>query len=373
MALVAGAALAGTLLSRADAFIYLIPLPIRWFKVLSWLRDCTYHADRRHLRRMHLGVIIGAVPSSPPAGGDFRNDMERAGRYYADLHTQIHQMWLGLAASVVVAVILLVVWPASARKRRGTSGSGLPPWSPLSQTFLAVASALVLVLGLLAAWGLRPAAMQTRMGAISLVGGLQSQAGLPPDPTRAYSEYSIAWISWYLGPIAVALAIIGVGLVTARMWQRIDPAGALMLTVAGFGSALYLWKPSIVPDQIWAMRRFVPATMPLMVLLAAVSIAALGRVVATSAAGHVWQRPVIVVGSAGMLMFPLATTFPSETLSAAAVAGALDRRRGRRQIVGPQAAIVFAADDPAGLSLPTVVRTWCNVPVAVPTRTSVGG
>jgi hypothetical protein len=355
MALVAGAMLAGTLLSRVDALIYLIPLPIVGALVLLAARS---NADRRRLRRMHFGVIIGAVPVALLGTFDV---IERAGRYYADLHTQIHQMWLGLAASVVAAVVLLVVWP-----RLAPRAAGMTRLVAARKEVLAVASALVLVLGLLAAWGLRPAAIHTHMGAISLVGGLQSQAGLPPDPTRAYSEYSIAWISWYLGPIAVALAIIGVGLVTARMWQRIDPAGALMLTVAGFGSALYLWKPSIVPDQIWAMRRFVPATMPLMVLLAAVSIAALGRVVATSAAGHVWQRPVAVVGSAGMLMFPVATTFPVRSF--APQAGALTVVEAACKTVGPQGAVVFAANDPAGVLLPTAVRTWCNVPVAVLTR-----
>jgi hypothetical protein len=356
MALVAGAALAGTLLSRVDALIYLIPLPMVGALVLLAARS---NADRRRLRRLHLAVIIGAVPVALLGTFDV---IERAGRYYADLHTQIHQMWLGLAASVVAAVVLLVVWP-----RLAPRASGMTRLVAARKEVLAVASALVLVLGLLAAWGLRPAVMQAHMSAISLVGGLQSQAGLlPPDPTRAYSEYSIAWISWYLGPIVVTLAIIGVGLVTARMWRRVDPAGALMLTVAGFGSALYLWKPSIVPDQIWAMRRFVPATMPLMVLLAAVSIAALGRVVAASQAGHVWERPVVVVGSAGMLMFPLATTFPVRHFEPQA--GALTVVEAACKAVGPKAAIVFAANDPAGLLLPTAVRTWCNVPVAVLTR-----
>jgi hypothetical protein len=285
----------------------------------------------------------------------------RAGHYYADLHTQINELQLALAASVLVAVVLLAVWP-----RLAPHAAGVSDWVAARRQGLAVGSAVVLVLGLLAAWVLRPAVMAGHNEAIPLVAGLQAQAGLPVDPTAAYSEYSISWVSWYIGPIAVTLAIIGVGLVAARMWRRIDPAGALLLTVAGFGSALYLWKPSIIPDQIWAMRRFVPDTMPLMVLLAAVSIAALGRVVATSAAGGAWHQPVVAVGATGMLMFPLGTTFPVANFQPEAAV--LTVVQAACKTVGPRGAIVFAADDPDGLLLPTAVRTWCNVPVAVLTR-----
>lgn len=355
MALVAGAALGGTMLGRVDAFIYLIPLPMLGALVLLAARS---REDRSHLRRLHLGVLIGAVPLAVLGMFDV---IVRAGHYYADLHTQINELQLALAASVLVAVVLLAVWP-----RLAPHAAGVSDWVAARRQGLAVGSAVVLVLGLLAAWVLRPAVMAGHNEAIPLVAGLQAQAGLPVDPTAAYSEYSISWVSWYIGPIAVTLAIIGVGLVAARMWRRIDPAGALLLTVAGFGSALYLWKPSIIPDQIWAMRRFVPDTMPLMVLLAAVSIAALGRVVATSAAGGAWHQPVVAVGATGMLMFPLGTTFPVANFQPEAAV--LTVVQAACKTVGPRGAIVFAADDPDGLLLPTAVRTWCNVPVAVLTR-----
>lgn len=353
MALLAGAALGGTLLSRVDASVYLIPLPILGALALLAARS---PADRRHLLKMHLGLLIGAVPVAVLGTRDV---IARAGRYYVDLAPQIHQLWLGLAGSVLLTVALLLVGP-----RLGRGSTGVSDRVAARRRGLAVGSAAVVVLGLIAAWVLRPRVTSGHETAVPLVAGLQSQAGLPVDPTRSYSEYSISWISWYLGPIAVALAIIGVGLVVARTWRRIDPASALPLAVAGLGSALYLWKPSIVPDQIWAMRRFVPATMPLMVLLAAVSIAALGRIVAT--AGATWQRAVLAVGAVGLLIFPLGTTFRVADFTPQA--GFLTVVEATCRTIGPRGAIVFAANDPVGLLLPTSVRTWCNVPVAVMTR-----
>lgn len=353
MALLAGAALGGTLLSRVDASVYLIPLPMVAALALLAARA---PVDRRHLLKMHLGVLIGAVPVAALGTLDV---IERAGRYFVDLAPQIHQLWLGLAGSVLVSVVLLLVGP-----RLGSRSTGVTDRVAARRRGLAIGSATVVVLGLLAAWVLRPDVLHGHGSAVPLVAGLQSQAGLPVDPTRVYSEYSLVWVSWYLGPIAVTLAIIGVGLVVARMWRRIDPSIALPLAVAGLGSALYLWKPSIAPDQIWAMRRFVPATMPLMVLLAAVSIAALGRIVAT--ANATLQRPVLAVGAVGLLIFPLGTTFRVADFTPQA--GFLSVVEATCKTIGPRGAIVFAANDPAGLLLPTSVRTWCNVPVAVLTR-----
>lgn len=355
VALLAGAALGGTLLSRVDALVYLIPLPIVGALALLAART---RGERRDLVKMHLGVLIGAVPVAMLGTLDV---ILRAGRYYADLHDQVLRLQLSMAGSLLLAVALLVVWPTLAPRAAGVTG-----WVTARRQGLAIGSALALVLGLLAAWVLRPAVMQEHGLAIRLTERLQRQVGLPFDPTRVYSEYSIAWISWYLGPIAVTLAIVGAGLVVARMWRRIDSPDVLLLTVAGFGSAIYLWKPSIVPDQIWAMRRFVPATMPLLVLLAAVSIAALGRLVATSVGGAGWRQPVVVAGVAGLLVFPFGTTLPVARFEPQA--GSLNVVQAACKTLGPRGAIVIAANDSAGLFLSTSLRAWCNVPVARLTR-----
>jgi hypothetical protein len=355
MAVLAGAALGGTLLSRVDAFAYLIPLPVLGAVALLMAKS---RAERRQVSRMHLGLLVGAVPIALLGTFDV---IARAGHYYVDLGRQIQQLRIGMAGSILVGIMLLAVWP-----RLAPHAAPLTTWVSARRRGLAVTSSVTAVLGLLAAWLLRPAVTHELGDSISLIGGLQARSGLAVEPNRTYSEFSFSWLSWYLGPITVTLAIIGVALLVASMWRRIDAVGAFVLSVPGFASVIYLWKPSIIPDQIWAMRRFVPATLPLLVLLAAVAIAALAQLAAKSAAGAAWQRSVLIVGAAGLLMFPIATASPVASFEPQA--GALTVVQGLCRTVGPRSAIVFAANDAPGVLLPTAVRTWCDVPVAVLTR-----
>ena len=355
IAVLAGAALGGTMLSRVDAFVYLVPLPI--LAVLAVLVTKS-RADRRDLIRLHAGVLIGLIPVAVLGTVDV---IARAGHYYADLHSQIHQLRLGMAGSVLLAGALVVVVPRLSSRMAGVSA-----WFTARRHLLAVTTAIVLALGMVAAWAIRPAVMHGHGTPVPLVAGLQNLVRLPVDPTRTYSEYSLTWISWYIGPATLTLAIIGLAVVVAGLWYRLDPARSVTLSVAGLGTAIYLWNPSISPDQIWAMRRFVPAAMPLILLLAAAGIAAVGNVMATSTSGAAWQRPVVAVGAISLFMFPLGTTLPVARFEPQA--GYLNAVEATCKAVGPQGAIVFAANDTAGVFFPTAMRTWCNVPVAVMTR-----
>jgi len=355
VAVLAGAALGGTMLSRVDAFVYLVPFPV--LAVLAVLVTKS-PADRREMVKLHAGVLVGLLPVAALGTVDVS---ERAGQYYADLHSQIHELWLGMAGSVLLAGVLLVVAPLLSPR-----AAGMRAWLAPRRSMLAKATAFVLVLGMVAAWVIRPAVMHGHTIPTQLVAGLQNLERLPVDPTRTYSEYSLTWISWYIGPATLTLSIIGLAVVVAGLWFRRDPASSLVLTVAGLGTAIYLWNPSIVPDQIWAMRRFVPAAMPLIVLLAAASIAALGNVMTTSTLGATWQRTVVAVGALSLFMFPLGTTLPVARFEPQA--GDLNVVKATCNRVGPQGAILFAANDSAGTLFPASIRTWCKVPVAVMTR-----
>jgi hypothetical protein len=355
LAVLAGAALGGTLLSRVDAFAFLIPLPVLGAMALLLARS---RADRRQLGRLYLGLLIGAVPMGSLGTFDV---IERAGHYYPDLSRQIHLLRVAMVVSLLLSIVLLAVWPLLARH-----GTPLARWAAARQRSLAVGSALILVVGLLTAWLVRPLGRHELGQSFALIGVLQARAGLAVEPRRTYSEHSISWISWYLGPITVTLAIIGAAVVVASLWRRLDSARVLVVGVAGFASVIYLWKPSVVPDQIWAMRRFVPATLPLLVLLSATAIAALAQITTRSAAGTIRQRTVLTVGAAGMLVFPVATVRPVASFEPQV--GALTLVQSLCRTVGPQSAVVFAAKNPGSLSLTTAVRTLCNVPVAILTR-----
>src|SRR5690606_10947509 len=110
----------------------------------------------------------------------------------------------------------------------------------------------------------------------SVVEQFQRAQGLPIDPTRTYAESTVAWISYYTTWIIVALAILGLGIAAYRALRgRSEWAVFLGATLAP--SLLYFWAPEIVPDQIWAIRRFESMTLPALALAATLAAVWLTR------------------------------------------------------------------------------------------------
>jgi len=106
---------------------------------------------------------------------------------------------------------------------------------------------------------------------------LQQAEHLTIDGARTYAENSVQWLSWYLSPTVM---LLGIGAMGYLVWRVVRgerreflPFLGLFLTV----TALYAWKPSIDPNQIWAMRRFFPVTIPGFLLLAALGAELLGH------------------------------------------------------------------------------------------------
>lgn len=89
---------------------------------------------------------------------------------------------------------------------------------------------------------------------------------------RDYSELTVNWLVWYIGPVAVILAVLGLWLLVKKIIKngqvQIIP---FVLVFAGIG-LVYLIKPSIFPDQIWASRRFLPIVMPGCIILSAYAL-----------------------------------------------------------------------------------------------------
>jgi len=103
-----------------------------------------------------------------------------------------------------------------------------------------------------------------------VVASFQRAQGMVEDPTRTYAESTVSWISYYLTWPLVLLAFLGLGLATYWMLRgRGEWAALLGATLAP--SLLYFWAPEIVPDHIWAIRRFEPMTLPAFVLAATVA------------------------------------------------------------------------------------------------------
>lgn len=355
VAVVAGATLAATLMGRIDGLIYLLPLPLLAAVVFVAASDAP---RRRKLGQLFGGVALGAAPVAIVGTVDV---VSRSGRYYHDLHSDVHKLQLGLVASVVAGVLVIGLWPIVSSR-----SSGARQWiAAHSKTLVAVVASVVGLAGV-AGWSLRPALSHPRGANTPAVQGfveaLQQMAGLPHDGNRTYAEQTLNWFAWYLGPVAVALAIAGAAILLARALRKPDAATVVVLAVAGCGTALYLWNPSIAPDQIWAARRFVPVGFPLAgVLAAAILAAALDAGAARNLLG--WQRPVTAAWAVGVLAFPLATTWPVRNVQSQA--NYLPALEATCRTTGHDAAILTVSADVLSQQITSALRSWCNVPVEV--------
>ncbi len=73
-------------------------------------------------------------------------------------------------------------------------------------------------------------------------------------------------LGWYLSPVGVWLGIVGICWLVWRARRET----AVLLGITLTFSAIYLWNVRANPQQIYAMRRYVPATLPLFILSSAV-------------------------------------------------------------------------------------------------------
>jgi hypothetical protein len=103
----------------------------------------------------------------------------------------------------------------------------------------------------------------------SVVGQFQQLEGYPVDPTRTYAEHTITWLSYYLTWPVLALATLGLAIIVWRTFTS-TPIAVVFLGAFAVPSLVYLLRPAIVPDQLWAIRRFEPITLPGLAIAAGV-------------------------------------------------------------------------------------------------------
>ena len=106
------------------------------------------------------------------------------------------------------------------------------------------------------------------------VAGMQARQGLPVDGGRTYAEHSVAWLAWYVGPVALVVALAALTVLAYRAgaaWrdQKDLPAWTGPLLVAAGSTVLTLQRPGITPDQPWASRRLLIALLLVVVLVVA--------------------------------------------------------------------------------------------------------
>jgi hypothetical protein len=209
---------------------------------------------------------------------------------------QPHARPLAVAAGVSAAGALGLTWLTSSEYLRSIAGSLVPLLAlgvavtagclallwlgrrrrmpDLASAWLARAGvALVVLVGLFLAS--RPLWQTVRQSAADpgarVVAGLQLRQGLPVDGGRTYAEQTLVWMSWWVGPVALVLALVAAaGLVHRALdaWTNgRDLQSWVGPLVVGLGSSVLTWyRPGITPDHPWADRRLIIA-LPTVVLL----------------------------------------------------------------------------------------------------------
>jgi hypothetical protein len=351
VAVLGGAALGAAILTRIDGVAYFTFVPL--LAVVGWF--ARRGSERHQLLVTYAAIAVGAIPTIAIGTIDVQR---HAGSYYHDLHHNVMSLYAACAAMTVVSVVVLVVWP-----RLG----GIRTWMLERRSLGASVAGWVAVIGMVLAWSVRPYLQKLKWPAgpssqpyINFNTVLQKREGLAISGLRTYGEHSVVWLSWYLGPIALVLAIVGLGFLISRVISVPTPSSAVVLLIAGSLAAEYLWNPHVNGDQPWAMRRFIPSVLPLCALLAAFGLGILCD--AVSAARPTFPiGTVAAVGALALVAFPFGRTIPVRDLSTDANYSAAIRRICAT--VGPKAAIL-AIPPPLGTVYTQSLRDWCEIPVA---------
>ena len=275
------------------------------------------------------------------------------------------QYLASIARSLVPLLALGVLigggsWLALVAWRRGWR---LPPF--VARWLPDAASALVVVAGLYLAS--RPLWQTVRQDPTDpgsrYVAGMQARQGLPVDGGRTYAEQTVAWLSWYVGPLALLVALVVLALLVRRAVlaaeaRRVD-AWLPALLVASGSTLLTLTRPGITPDHPWADRRLLIA-LPLVVALVVTGLAWV--VQRSRATGRPWVG-VVAAGVVGALVVVPAVVATWPHRAAGVERGSLAAVDSVCAALDPESDVVLAVDSRAANEWPQVVRGMCGVPM----------
>ena len=347
LAFVAGFLLGIVQAIHIDGLVFIIGLPVVY--AVTWLH--TNRPGRRHLKRgilwsaigVGLGILFGVV------------DLLLWDRYYL---TVVRNNVAGLAAVVIVASIGAFALVVLVRR------TGLFRVVQRSRNVVAyVAGGLVVIAGF-GAWFVRPhiqtvhARTRTRWSR-----SCRRSTGSRPIRHARYAELSVRWMSWYVGPITVTLAILGAaGLAVLLVRGSLRLPVRLATFMLAPPALLYTLRPSITPDQIWATRRFLPVIFPVVILLAWAVIGVIAHAQATS-----FRRSFAIVLGLATVVFPVLTIRDVSQMTEQRNLFPIVTNACR--IIGPHGAVVMlqgrAPESVAYLSDPQTIRSFCNVPVMI--------
>ncbi len=224
--------------------------------------------------------------------------------YLERLEDEAYALLFAYGGVVVVITLWTLLWTGRLRADRwlGTMADAVGRRGAFAAAALVVAGLLILASRPLWTTVHRGTEGHREKFTNGVVESFQAAQGLPLEPTRTYAESTVTWLSYYLTWPLIILAFVGLGIATFKMVRR-DGGWAVFLGAIMAPTLVYLWRPAIVPDQLWAIRRFEPATLPGFVLAAAAGAWALAAVARTPHARALLRR----VAAFTMIVLPITT------------------------------------------------------------------
>jgi hypothetical protein len=347
-ALLSGLLFGAVIGSRIDGILVLCAFVA--FVVYLWLRWQEPAGGLSRRTGASIGLLIAGTVATAAIGiVDLRLFSPT---YLGHLWSDFRNAALAATAAVVLGTMLI-----AARKLRARTSDLLGPHRRLLADLAGAFTGLLL----LAMAFVRPLVHEPRAAPSPLIAGLQGRQGLEVDAARTYAELSVHWAAWYLGWPLVVAAILGAGLLVRRSIRNREWRISSVLIVMGLPTLVYLWRPSIYPDQIWAMRRFVPFMLPLSCLCAAAAVDAATRAAARLGQARATSVAIGVLSACALLIPVLVTTAPfwdhrEHRLTIAELAALCDGLDGRTTLVDEAGNL--------GLHLTQPIAAGCGVPVA---------
>ncbi len=215
------------------------------------------------------GFIVFGVAQGLMVGVGYASVARWSTAYLERLGDETRLLNMAYASALLLLLVFAATWSSVA-------GARMRQWLDARRTSAARVAAMVTVGGsvVLVSRPLwitvhRGDTTQTDEFTNSVVESFQRAEGFPIDPTRTYAEHTVTWLSYYLTWPLLALATVGLAVLAYRAVSASFESWVFLGAVLT-PTLLYLMRPQIVPDQLWAIRRLEPATLPGLALAAGV-------------------------------------------------------------------------------------------------------
>ncbi len=165
--------------------------------------------------------------------------------------------------------------------------------------------------------------------------GLSAGEGYAIEPTRTYAENTVTWLSYYLTWPLLALAAVGLAVLAYRAIAAKAEVVGLPGRRARAQPAVLSRGPQIVPDQLWAIRRFEPATLPGLAIAAGVGAWWVAHLIGQrwpSVSNRAMSIAAIVVVAAPVTTYVSIRPFADEPIRLAAYTYVREQEGARAQI-----------------------------------------